>query len=253
MDLQKVLRSYSKIRAIYKTLRWSLKQPRLISLLSDFVKPGDLVFDVGANVGAYVSIFLRLGAKVVAVEPQQDCLKTLRSKFGNDPRVSIEPVALGSREEQGFIYLSEVRNPISSMSLEWIEAVKRSGRFGFFRWGSPEPVSVTTMDRMISKYGVPSFCKIDAEGYEHQILEGLSVPVERLSFEYHVEYLHKLEPCLTALSDLGAYWFNFTIGQQPLFKSSEWLDAEALLKRLQGLSVRTLQGDIYGTLKHKRS
>ena len=253
LDSQTVLRSYSKIRAIYKALKRSLNQPKLLLFLSEFVKPGELVFDVGANVGNYVSMFLKLGAKVVAIEPQQDCLKSLVSRFGNDDRVSIEPVALGAQEKQSFIYLSEVRNPIASMSEEWIKAVKQSGRFRFFRWGSPQPVSVTSMDKMIEKYGAPSFCKIDAEGYEHEILKGVSFPLGRLSFEYHIEYLPKLESCLNTLAELGPYSFNFTVGEQPFFKSSVWLNSNDLLKMLRTLSARTLQGDIYGVLDKNRS
>ena len=39
-------------------------------LYGNFVRPGDLVFDVGAHVGDRVASFRRLGARVVAVEPQ---------------------------------------------------------------------------------------------------------------------------------------------------------------------------------------
>jgi hypothetical protein len=40
------------------------------ALLSRFVRPGDLAFDIGSHVGDRVSSFRRLGARVVAVEPQ---------------------------------------------------------------------------------------------------------------------------------------------------------------------------------------
>ncbi|HRD74433.1 MAG TPA: hypothetical protein PK264_00620 [Hyphomicrobiaceae bacterium] len=39
-------------------------------LYSRFVKPGDLAFDIGAHVGDRTASFLRLGARVVALEPQ---------------------------------------------------------------------------------------------------------------------------------------------------------------------------------------
>src|ERR1700744_427063 len=45
------------------------------------LRPGNIVFDVGANVGIKTDIFLRLGAKVVAVEPDECNQSMLRSKF----------------------------------------------------------------------------------------------------------------------------------------------------------------------------
>src|SRR5438477_3471439 len=60
-----------------------------------FLRPGDLAFDVGAHVGDRVASFRRLGARVVAVEPQPALVFTLRLLYGLDPKVMIEPVALG--------------------------------------------------------------------------------------------------------------------------------------------------------------
>jgi len=225
-----------------------MNRPRLLWLLSEFIKPGDLVFDVGANVGNYVLLSLKLGARVVAIEPQQACMTALISRFGKDPRVSIELVALGEREGNSVIYLSEVRTPISSMSQNWIKAVKRSGRFRCFKWRPFQPVSVTCLDRLIEKYGVPSFCKIDTEGYEHEVLKGLNVPVQKLSFEYHIECLSILESCLNRLAELGTYSFNYTIAEEPRFKSSIWMNSADLLEIFRGVPEKTLQGDIYAIL-----
>jgi len=248
LDLQDVLGFYSKFRSVYKTVRRSINSPRLLLFLSEFVKPGDLVFDVGANVGNYVMVCLKLGARVVAIEPQEDCVKLLVSRFGRDHRVSIEPVAIGEKEGKGLLYLSDVRTPISSMSRDWIEAVKTSGRFRHLEWRRSQAVAVTCVDNLIEKYGKPSFCKIDAEGYEHEVLMGLNFPLEKLSFEYHIECLSKLEFCLSRLAEFGTYSFNYTIGEQPCFRSSEWLNSTDLLQIFRSLSTRTLQGDIYAIL-----
>src|SRR6184192_1380228 len=65
-------------------------------LHGNFVRPGDLVFDVGAHVGDRVASFRRLGARVVAVEPQPALVTTLKLLYGRDPTVTIEPVAIGA-------------------------------------------------------------------------------------------------------------------------------------------------------------
>jgi hypothetical protein len=64
-------------------------------LYSEFVRPGDLVFDIGAHVGDRIAAFRRLGARVVAVEPQPALILTLRVLYGRHSDVVIEPKAVG--------------------------------------------------------------------------------------------------------------------------------------------------------------
>ena len=54
-------------------------------LYGGFVRRGDLVFDVGAHVGDRVASFRRLGARVVAVEPQPAMVKVLELFYGRAP------------------------------------------------------------------------------------------------------------------------------------------------------------------------
>ena len=63
-------------------------------LYGHFVKPGDLVFDIGAHVGDRIGAFRRLGARVVAVEPQPALVRTLKLLYGRDAAVIIEPLAV---------------------------------------------------------------------------------------------------------------------------------------------------------------
>src|SRR6185312_12615461 len=64
-------------------------------LYGSFVRPGDLVFDVGAHVGDRVASFCRLGARVVAVEPQPAMIRALRLLYGLSESIAIEAVAVG--------------------------------------------------------------------------------------------------------------------------------------------------------------
>lgn len=209
------------------------------------MKPGDLVFDIGANYGWKTELFLALGTKIIAVEPQAECLIVLRRKFIANQSVIIESTAVGSSESTGHIWKSDVRNQLSSMSQEWIRAVKDSGRFRNFEWSSKEPVRVTTLDALIGKYGSPSFCKIDTEGYEFHVIKGLSQPVPALSIEYHVEFLDAAIGCVEYLEGLGEYSFNFTVGEKPEFASEAWLDSRSLIDAIISRGSDTLQGDVY--------
>ena len=64
-------------------------------LYGGFVRRGDLVFDIGAHVGDRVASFRRLGARVVAVEPQPAMVRVLRLLYGRSADVAIEAVAVG--------------------------------------------------------------------------------------------------------------------------------------------------------------
>src|SRR3972149_2335437 len=65
------------------------------ALYRRFLKPGDLAFDIGAHVGDRVASFRRLGARVVAVEPQPQLARLLRVLFVFDRQGAIEPGAVG--------------------------------------------------------------------------------------------------------------------------------------------------------------
>src|SRR5215210_6516857 len=52
-------------------------------LHDEFVSPGQLVVQVGARTGDLTASFLHLGARVVAVEPNQACAEELRARFGD--------------------------------------------------------------------------------------------------------------------------------------------------------------------------
>ncbi len=249
MDLQSLLRMYSKVRRVFKVTRKSFIRSETLSFLSQFISPGNLVFDIGANVGDYTSLCLELGARVMAVEPQPDCVKSILSRFGQNSNLVVEITALGAHRGVGLLYLSDVRSPISSMSTDWIKTVKESGRFKRFEWRQTQKVKIERLEDLIKKYDLPDFCKIDVEGYDHEVLCGLDSPLGSLSFEYHIEFFSKLESCLFRLSELGVYTYNYTVGETPRLHLPSWVDSSELLDILSKLPYRSLQGDIYAKLK----
>src|SRR5439155_7684012 len=68
---------------------WTGADEAMRGFYSAFVGPNDLVFDVGANVGNRTKVFLRLGSRVVAVEPQPACVSLLAEAFGREPRLTV--------------------------------------------------------------------------------------------------------------------------------------------------------------------
>jgi hypothetical protein len=80
--------SLRTIRGVMRSLRIYYgdagRRAAMDRLYSTFVRPGDLVFDVGAHVGDRVGAFRRLGASVVAIEPQPALVRTLKLIYGRD-------------------------------------------------------------------------------------------------------------------------------------------------------------------------
>src|SRR5262245_17286326 len=147
-----------------------------------FIEEGDLCFDIGAHQGVRTDVFLTLGARVVAVEPQEELIEFLRHKYHGEAPVVIIPMGLAKREGEATLFVCSY-STCSSMSAEWIDAVKDWERLRNREWKTTRSVRVTTMDRLIGEYGKPAFCKIDVEGFEWQVLQGLSQPVRALSLE----------------------------------------------------------------------
>ena len=219
---------------------------QMMNFYSQFVKKGDLCFDVGANVGIITQIFLRLGAKVVCVEPEKNCLRQLHGRFDKNPDVKIVGKALGEREGQGSLMICKEANTINTMSKEW----KEKGRFSEdHKWTRTQTVTVTTLDNLVKLYGLPKFCKIDVEGFEKSVLKGLTKPIPFLSFEFTKEFFSESKNILDHLSSMGYKEFKSTYGDtNQLLFGPQWLKPEELSRKIDAVDDKLLWGNIYAKI-----
>lgn len=211
---------------------------------STFVKAGDLCFDVGANMGNRVRPLLLLGARVVAVEPQEVCHTYLRKEFGK--KITLVTKGLGETETIKKFYLTK-GTVLSSFSEEWINSVKTT-RFANDQWDSSVEVEMTTADKLIENYGVPAFIKIDVEGYELEVLKGLTQPVGMISFEYTVpEQAEKPVLCIEQVNRYNKdIECNYSIGETMKFELDHWLSAADMKNYVKTQEfIDTGFGDIY--------
>ena len=159
---------YSKLKQYYKYQRnWRKLRSRQDSanekkhfidekkFYSQFVNNDDLCFDIGANIGDKTELFIQLGAIVVAIEPQESCWRVLKKRFKNK-RVFVEPVALDSSKGIKTIFIDR-SHTLATISQDWIDIVKQSGRFSGHNWTDKSVVQTTTLDDLINKYGKPVF------------------------------------------------------------------------------------------------
>lgn len=212
---------------------------------TQFIQPGDLVFDVGANVGLYTCVILQLGARVVAVEPQKDCARILFAKFHANSNFSLVNKALGTAEGQAAMYVAN-SSSATSLSPQWIQTAKPK-EMDSVTWGAPQPVSVTTLDVLIVKYGRPVFTKIDVEGYEYQVILGLSQPVLALSFEFHPTFLEPALECIQYLERFGTMRLNYTIEWRCKWVLDQWVTPDEMIAILNQTRIHAdyVYGDVY--------
>lgn len=227
---------------------WRLKGRRrhreLAGFYGEIVMPGDLVFDVGAHVGTRTAVFRQLGARVIAVEPQAECISELNRRFAADDAVTVVPSGLASEAGSRRLFKSN-ESTLASMSPDFLGTVQDSGRFGDATWDDGAEVPTTTLDALIAEHGSPRFCKIDVEGLESEVLAGLSTPVEWVSFEFVTERPEASQACMAQLEALGEYRFNAVIGDTNRFHLEQWVTRAELLPHLTGQADKLWWGDVH--------
>jgi len=209
---------------------------------SQFIRDDDLCFDVGANIGDRTEIFLMLGARVVCVEPQAECLRYLRRRFHKNRRVLIVDKALGDEEGFSQLYVCDEASTISTMSTSWVKESRFSKDFTCWKTQS---VALTTLDALIRRHGMPTFCKIDVEGYEQTVLRGLTEPIPYVSFEFTREFFDAATRCANRLSAIGNAKFDFSLGESMRLVLDTWVEPSELFKALSAIEDDLLWGDVY--------
>jgi FkbM family methyltransferase len=204
-------------------------------LFGQFVHKGSLVFDIGANVGDMTRCFLSLGARhVIAIEPSPRCLEYLRRIQGP---ATIVPCAAAARTGTATMHVSNATPALSTLSDKWLTIAQDTERFSGSVWDEDISVPTITLDSLVAQYGKPDFIKIDVEGFESEVLDGLTALPCPLSFEFNSEWRDALETCL-AKPCLASAIFNF--GAHGHLNLPQWVDHDGLLASLNGIA-----GDIF--------
>lgn len=142
-------------------------EKRVIESLISNVKPGDVFYDVGANIGIYtVALANAVGnnGKVIAFDPEKESCERLAEniEINGLHNVTIVKKALGEKDEESKLYIGETTGNFSLVNI-----YENSSNY--------QKVEIVGGDNFVSaqRLPIPNLIKIDVEGYEYSVLSGL--------------------------------------------------------------------------------
>ena len=216
---------------------------RMGAFYSQFFQAGSRVFDVGANQGEYSEIFAGEGGRVIAIEPNTAYSTRLTALARTN---DIHPMFVAIGEEPGEATLNVCSKPgFSTMVDRHVDWIEESPDYKDVSWTHTLTVPVTTLGLLAKEFGEPEFVKIDVEGFEINVLRGMTFRPRNLSFEFGARRKGPSSVCLEHMGALN-YRFRPIIGREYRFVTAEWMSLEEARAWLDAYSVEEGEyGDMF--------
>ena len=161
---------------ITKTLKSDLE---IIEKVSEFIHQGDLVLDIGANIGQWtVPLSKKVGQQgsVISFEPNQETISILRLKTKRLKNLRIVPFGLSDKEESVEMLIpEEISCPPNATIAQTASHIDKQSNMKVTK------IRVKKLHSVVSELDLKdiSFIKIDVEGHESNVLRGFSTEIEK--------------------------------------------------------------------------
>jgi len=192
-----------------------------------------LLFDVGANRGDATIAGLNKGYKVIALEPAPRVYAELVRNFIYSP--GVVPLRLAVSDVSGDrvdLYEAE-EDGLSSLNKDWLTDPSMPYNGKPFRTVSANTI---TIDDLADIYGEPDLIKIDVEGAEWSVFNGMTRYHGKLAFEWTQETLAEHDQQLEYLRSLGYTKYKFQFIEQHLKEpGGRWYDISSAFVGLEAV------------------
>jgi FkbM family methyltransferase len=206
-----------------------------------------IAFDIGANMGQTIDALLNNYDKIIAFEPNPSLAMGLRNRYDNS-KVIVEELGVSDKNEVKTFNISN-SHVVSTFSNDWIT----NSRFtGVYNWDTTIQVNTITLDDIIKKYGIPYFIKVDVEGYEYEVFQGLTLLLEEtyFAFEWAEEQYERINNTVDYLKKLGYNNFAYTYQDRLLnLETINWENWENLTLHLD---IKQDRKDKWGMIYFKK-
>lgn len=178
-----------------------------------------LLFDIGANRGDAVVAGLNKGYKVVAIEAAPRIFRALENNFKGNPNVKLLKFAVAEEDFKTVKFYECIEDGLSTLNKNWLTADTMPYRGKQF-W--EVDVITITVDTLAKLYGAPDLIKIDVEGAEWSVFNGMTKKYGSLTFEWTFETIREHEQQLNYLHTLGYKYYAPQYIVHHLDEPTEW-------------------------------
>ena len=227
--------------------KMSIEKNNEIFFIKKIVPKNSLIFDIGANQGYKTEYFLHLNPKkILSIEPDKTCVRILKNRFFFNNNVKILDCAISDIIGVEKFYVHDKLSGYNTMSSKWFESLTNQN---INRWNRNFDfkdeilVKTLTLDHIIDEYFIPDFIKVDVEGYEYNVIKGLSKRIKTINFEANLpEFLDETKKIIRHLENIYEnYKFNICVDYKLFFDNS--ISAKEMIIYLENTNERYF--DIY--------
>lgn len=210
------------------------------------ILPNSLVFDIGANVGNKTDIYLKLGCKVISVEPDPKNVKILRRRFSQNKNFILVDQAVSDNEGISQFYILDPGSAYNTLSEKWKNTLDANNSINITSDQKKSDcinITTTTLNTLINRFGRPDYIKIDVEGYEIQVLRGLNNKIKLISFEANLpEFTQETIEIILHLQEIdNQVKFNYVLSDTGDYVLAEWMDYINFINLIQNTEIRYME------------